>query len=462
LPYSGWPFQLDDLKPFLYRAEKALNLGVGTYGDDFWENYSGKAKKSNLDPDVFSSFFWQFARSKSNPVNMVRMGPDFMTEKPDNVSVLVNATATCVKPVKNGSDESVIVDFIGIDARTVKIKAKMVVIACGALENARLLLASKTVNPNGLGNDCDQVGRYLMDHINAPVVKFDKKHIKEFTYQYGFFGLQSGKRVDMYMHGLGLNLPIQARDELVNAGAYCVARRAKDDPWDAVACLLRGKSNAPFRDIMSIIKAPGTMITGAGRLFLQSDRVPTKLKNIIVNQMVKLMPNFVVEDYQTQGVPHTLISCGFEAIVEQEPLPENRVMLSEKLDSLNQPLPLVKWEPSERYLKTLKRMGELIQEQFEKAGLPVPELEDWIKVGLLKNAPIIDTAHTSGTTRMSLDEKTGVVDENCKVRHTHGVYVAGGSVLPTCGHANPTLMIISIAIRLADHLKEELLSHSMT
>jgi choline dehydrogenase-like flavoprotein len=107
-------------------------------------------------------------------------------------------------------------------------------------------------------------------------------------------------------------------------------------------------------------------------------------------------------------------------------------------------------------------MGELIQEQFEKAGLPVPELEDWIKVGLLKNAPIIDTAHTSGTTRMSLDEKTGVVDENCKVRHTHGVYVAGGSVLPTCGHANPTLMIISIAIRLADHLKEELLSHSMT
>ncbi len=66
---------------------------------------------------------------------------------------------------------------------------------------------------------------------------------------------------------------------------------------------------------------------------------------------------------------------------------------------------------------------------------------------------IIDMAHTLGTTRMSNDPKTGVVDRNCQVHGVHGLYIAGGSVFPTSGHANPTLMILSLAIRLADTIK---------
>ena len=456
LPVSGWPFDENDLEPYIRRAEQRLNLGKGSYGDDFWDRYTGKATKPNLDPDVFSSFLWQFARSRNNPVSMMRMGPDFAMENESNIRVLVNATAKCVTPIEDAATEMVEVDFVGLGGGSGKVRAKKVVISCGALENARLLLASKTKNPNGLGNDRDQVGRYLMDHMNAPVVKFDPKYIKPVTYQFGFFGLQSNNRVDMYMHGLGLNMPIQAQEGLNNCGAYCVADRAEDDPWGALAGLLRGQSESVVRDVISILKAPGMMITGAGRLFLQSDRVPRALRNAIVNVMVRMMPNFVVEEYQTQGVPHKLISCGFDAIVEQEPLAHNRVQLSSQRNALGELLPQVTWEPGERPLRTLMRMGELIREQFIKAGLPEPILEDWITAGDLSGVPIIDTAHTSGTTRMSTDETTGAVDENCKLRHCHGVYLAGGSVLPTCGHANPTLMITSVAIRLADHLKTEL------
>jgi choline dehydrogenase-like flavoprotein len=59
----------------------------------------------------------------------------------------------------------------------------------------------------------------------------------------------------------------------------------------------------------------------------------------------------------------------------------------------------------------------------------------------------------TGATRMSDDPKTGVVDANCKVHDVENLYVAGASVFPTSGHANPTLMITSLALRLADHLK---------
>jgi len=57
---------------------------------------------------------------------------------------------------------------------------------------------------------------------------------------------------------------------------------------------------------------------------------------------------------------------------------------------------------------------------------------------------------------MSHDARTGVVDPNGKVHGLHNLFVAGGSVLPTSGHANPTLMILALAIRLADHLDSQL------
>ncbi len=67
-----------------------------------------------------------------------------------------------------------------------------------------------------------------------------------------------------------------------------------------------------------------------------------------------------------------------------------------------------------------------------------------------------DTAHTSGTTRMSDDPKRGVVNSRSQVHGVAGLYIAGASVFPTSGHANPTLMIASLAIRLADQIKDDL------
>src|SRR5262245_43295174 len=92
-------------------------------------------------------------------------------------------------------------------------------------------------------------------------------------------------------------------------------------------------------------------------------------------------------------------------------------------------------------------------EQMIAAGLPTPTLESWVAEGRFADAAPIDMAHTMGTTRMALDPRNGVVDANCKVHGVEGLYIAGGSVFPTSGHANPTLMIMSLAVRLADQLK---------
>jgi choline dehydrogenase-like flavoprotein len=68
--------------------------------------------------------------------------------------------------------------------------------------------------------------------------------------------------------------------------------------------------------------------------------------------------------------------------------------------------------------------------------------------------------HHMGTTRMHADPRRGVVDPNSKVHDTANLYIAGPSVFPTSGYANPVLTIVALAIRLADHLKGVLRSSS--
>ena len=59
-----------------------------------------------------------------------------------------------------------------------------------------------------------------------------------------------------------------------------------------------------------------------------------------------------------------------------------------------------------------------------------------------------------GTTRMSDDPRCGVVDRDCRVHGIDNLYVAGSSVFPTAGHANPTLSALALTHRLARHLEE--------
>lgn len=64
--------------------------------------------------------------------------------------------------------------------------------------------------------------------------------------------------------------------------------------------------------------------------------------------------------------------------------------------------------------------------------------------------------HHMGTTRMSHDPKTGVVDSQCRVHGYSNLYIAGSSVFPTGGWANPTLTLLALTHRLAEHLAWDL------
>jgi choline dehydrogenase-like flavoprotein len=145
-----------------------------------------------------------------------------------------------------------------------------------------------------------------------------------------------------------------------------------------------------------------------------------------------------------------------DCIVEQRPDPDSRLSLSDRTDCLGLPIARLDWRISDQERETVATFGNLICKEFQRIGLANPKLADWAKHRRLDDSRFVDVCHPTGTTRMASDARSGVVDTHCQVHGTEGLYIAGSSVFPTTGHANPTLMIVALAIRLADRLKQTL------
>jgi hypothetical protein len=138
------------------------------------------------------------------------------------------------------------------------------------------------------------------------------------------------------------------------------------------------------------------------------------------------------------------------AMSEQTPNPDSRVTLSNRVDRTGLRLPVLDWRLNGRDIGSARRSAELLGDELAAAGLgefvPARNQRD----GRL---PVITGGwHHMGTTRMSVLASEGVVDSNCGVHGVKNLFIAGSSVFPTGGFANPTLSLVALAIRLAHHL----------
>jgi choline dehydrogenase-like flavoprotein len=137
---------------------------------------------------------------------------------------------------------------------------------------------------------------------------------------------------------------------------------------------------------------------------------------------------------------------------EQAPNPNSRVTLATERDALGMPRAQLDWQLSEvdRYtlMESLKHIAGALGASG-LANLHVPM--DFTKEDL--PSYMRGSWHHYGTTRMSDDSRTGVVDANCKVHGIANLFIAGCSVFPTSGNGNPTLSIVAMSVRLAEHLQ---------
>ena len=135
--------------------------------------------------------------------------------------------------------------------------------------------------------------------------------------------------------------------------------------------------------------------------------------------------------------------------MEQAPRPWNRISLAAGRDRIGQPraeLALRLTDDEPQHARSIRMAGELI-------GLDGPRLAATVQT-MLRAGQVGFFSHHMGTTRMREDPREGVVDADGRVHGVSNLFVAGSSVFPTGGTAGPTLTIVALALRLAQHLRQ--------
>lgn len=454
MPGSGWPFGLGELKDYIARANELSQAGVADFDarSVFPETQAEMIR--GFDNNDFAT--WPLERWSIPTDYSKRYRAEL--EAASNVRVLLHAHAIHLQMDPGGTTLKHVKAACS-PGRIFQINAKQTVIACGALENARLLLASRDVLPTGIGNRHDLVGRYYQSHrFGVCGYAVLKDPAKGFIYDF----------------------------EKDNAGVYCRRRfwltppaQEKHQVNNVVGFFFRpvaGAGSSEHRNAMvSTVLIAKTLLGGA-------KKGPRRLFQIVRDQRRELLSHLwiVLKDgpsifgqlatvaytrfFQKRRLPMVLPpkkSNRFPLFFQTEhaPLWDSRVVLDDSsLDDFGMPRLEVKIRFSEIDYRTIRTFVTLFKQRLEESGLGTFHLSEEEKEFLAhpERQQFNSNSHNIGTTRMAEAADSGVVDVNCRMHSVDNLYVAGSSVFPTSSHANPTLMIIALALRLADHLKSQL------
>jgi choline dehydrogenase-like flavoprotein len=153
-----------------------------------------------------------------------------------------------------------------------------------------------------------------------------------------------------------------------------------------------------------------------------------------------------------RGNPPTAFSV--KLFAEPTPNPSSVVRLDDTLDAFGQRRALLDWRLAERDSESARETLQVFAREIGAAG--IGRVRILFPSAGFESLRTVYSHHHMGTTRMSVDSGQGVVDPDCLVHGIANLYVAGSSVFPTYGTANPTYTLLALAFRLADHLDAKL------
>ncbi len=424
VPESGWPIPSAEVDRFRPAAERLLEVRrPEALEPNFWAG-----------DEVFAALV---AGDVSPRVHLqagaVRLGRVYRRTlaRSANVSVYLDATVTELVATADGARvEHLEARCAG--GKRFSVAASAYVLACGGLENPRLLLLSRGQRPAGLGNDHDQVGRYYMNHPRGDGVGrlyLDPKHR---LYRPMITALTMGRerRVGGRMQlALAPEPGLLRRERLLN-----------------VCSFFYGSSLERLARLKPSLET------------IQADLARLRLSRHLVDHGLRLAAEapLLAEAtwHRLLRVPFMIDHLVLVDQVEQVPDAASRITLSDRRDRFGQPLIRLDWRISDDVTRTLRTFYRALAEHLERnrlGRLESPLLDDESFV-----PDYTDCAHPMGGTRMHPDPRKGVVDADCRVHSLANLFVAGSSVFPTGGHAAPTLTLVALAVRLARHLKSSL------
>lgn len=447
VPHSGWPIGWDALAAH-YPAAMAL-CEAGSCEFDAGRALGEGAPPSIagfVDPDVVATRLERFSR----PTDFGRSLRASLAEAP-RLRVICGAEALRLEAATGPVTG---LQVAGPPGRRFTVRARHYVLATGGLEVPRLLLASDPSRRGGLGNEGGALGRYYMCHAEATLgrlrllpadrpVALDFETTPDSIYVRRKFDLAAAalRREGLLSTTFRLHYPLIA-DPAHGIGILSAMYLVKDVILPEYRRKLATIEQAG-RDRLQ--RGPGFWLGHAGNVVRDGMGVARFGQRWLRRRT-----------FASRKLPYVVVrsrdgSYPLDVNAEQIPDPANRVSLGAATDRHGIPQLRVDWRLLPQDRDSLLRSMAVVRDAFARSGTGRLDYEVEALQAIVAAATPVG-GHHIGTARMSATPADGVVDANCTVHGVPNLHIAGAAVFPTCGHANPTLTIVALALRLAGHL----------
>jgi choline dehydrogenase-like flavoprotein len=442
IPHSGWPVSRDELLPYYRHANRLVEAGEFNYGAATTFGSRSRPIVSGLECEHFSM---DTLERFSCPTNFAaRYGAKLQAAA--NVTVLLQANVVNIR-LASRADRVDSLDVRTLCGRAFSVHARYIVIAAGGLESARLLLASRDVNATGIGNQYDLVGRNYMCHLAGTIgaISIDRP-LGEVHHGYDVddAGIYCRRR-------FALRERVQRELQLGNFVARLHHPRITDPAHrnSILSMLYLAKPLIPYeygkrlhggekadlstwlKHVRNVVAAPLDAFAFAAHIVRDRFLSERKFPSIIMRPRANLF------------------SLDFHA--EQEPNPLSRVTLTDDRDALGMQRLSVDWRYTRGDVNTVQTALALLARDLQSAGVgrfdydPQSVEEEMTRYGAYGG-------HHIGTARMGAGPRTSVVNADGRLHDVANLYLASAATFPTSSQANPTLTLIALSLRLAEHL----------
>lgn len=443
VPHSGWPISYEDLLPYYPRANELSEAGHFSYQAEVALGSNAQPLIRGFDSQrVLTSGLERFScptHFGSRYAKQLRLA--------STVQIFLGANCTAIRLQPQGNAVRT-VEISTLAGTRFSAACRATVLAVGGLETARLLLASRDVAPEGIGNSHDVVGRYYMCHIAGNVGRL--------TIQGSTKNVRHGYEVTPEGIYCRRRLAVTAREQQRLGLANAVARLHFPRITDPVHC--NGVLSGLFLARKMISYEYGRRLNDGNSVTTTADYI-RHLRNVIkdpVDTTAFLMHWISRRSLAERKFPSVILRnrtnrFSLEMHGEQIPQAQSRVMLSDKVDALGMPQLHVDWRYSPADIDSIRRTLDVLAQEFAASGVAEFEYDvETLEHDLTRFGAY--GGHHIGTARMGTDERTSVVNPECQVHSVNNLFIAGSAVFPTSSQANPTLTLIALSIRLGHTL----------
>ncbi len=440
IPNSGWPVTHDELSRFLPAALDYCDAGQMDF-DLTALGASANPMFASL-PSVFPDVYERIERY-SLPTDFASKYRDELMNS-GRVTVLLRARCTALNTARDGSSLESVTLSDGADRR--QLHADNFILCGGALESARLLMMARRKCAPWQRFD-STLGRFYSCHFD---LIFGNLYFKNSLPRFHFETTTDGIYARRKLH---LSSGYQAENALLNS-----TFRLHFPPY--VDASHRSGVLSLIYLAKSILASEHQAILNHGRNLSLTEQARWRhLKNVLTDlpAVMRFGSDWLFKmKLARRRLPYTLVanadgSYPLEFNSEQVPNADNRIELTDQVDSFGMPRISVHWRlmngDIESGISSFLGMQSLLAKTgqcelvFDRGELR-ERMQEALPIG----------GHHMGTTRMGESPVNSVVDSACRVHGVGNLYVASSSVFPTSGHANPTLTVVALALRLADHL----------